>query len=105
MDNQGSTIKSRPKEFFLHFLAIITLYISAGSFITLLFQFWNYFLPDLAQNQYTYDSWLWPMRTAVASLIIVFPVFAGVSKFLQKLYAAEPVLRDLRVRRWLLNFT
>ena len=103
MDN--NTIKSRPKEFFLHLLAIVTLYISAGSFITLLFQFWNYFFPDLPQNQYEYDSWLWPMRMAVASLIIVFPVFSSISTYLEKLYKGEPGLKELRVRRWLLNFT
>ncbi len=103
MDNK--TIKSRPKEFFLHLLAIVTLYISAGSFITLLFQFWNYLLPDFAQEQYGYNNWIGPMRFAVASLIIVFPVFAGVSAFLEKLYKMEPDLRELRVRRWLLNFT
>lgn len=101
----NKTIKSRPKEFFLHLLAIVTLYISAGSFITLLFQFWNYLLPDFAQEQYGYNNWIGPMRFAVASLIIVFPVFAGVSAFLEKLYKMEPDLRELRVRRWLLNFT
>lgn len=104
MEN-NKTIKSRPKEFFLHLLAIVTLYISAGSFITLLFQFANYFFPDVAEMQYGYNSWIGPMRFAVASLIIVFPVFAGVSRYLEKLYKSEPDLRDLRVRRWLLNFT
>ncbi|MBU3934715.1 hypothetical protein KKC00_02000, partial [Patescibacteria group bacterium] len=92
MENvQTVSKRNLPRDVFLHFLAIITLYWSAVSFITLLFQYVNYFLPDpfMAGSDY----YLGPIRFAVSSLIIVFPVFIIISWFLNKIYIKEPRLR------------
>ena len=94
--------RNLPRDVFLHLLAIITLYWSAVSFITLLFQYVNHFLPDPLM---TSDYYLGPIRFAIASLIIVFPVFVTISWFLNRIYAREPQLREMKLRKWLIYFT
>lgn len=104
MENEIITPKRNlPRDVFLHFFAIITLYWSAVSFITLLFQFVNYFLPDLLMAGR--DYYLGPLRFAIASLIIVFPVFIFISWFLNRIYTREPQLREMKLRKWLIYFT
>ncbi len=92
-----------PRDVFLHLLAIVTLYWSAVSFITLLWQTINYFLPDVL-NYYP-GSVTEPLRFAVASLIIVFPVFLITSWYLNKIYRKESVVRESKIRKWLLYLT
>ncbi len=108
-----SSIKTGPKDVFLHLLAIITLYASAISFINLIFQFINIKFPDaLASPGYAYGGYDYALesaynsiRLAVATLIVVFPTFAITNRFLNKGYDAVPGRRNLRVRKWLVYFT
>ncbi len=103
---QIPNIKTSPRDFFLHLLAIITLYASAISFTTLLFQYINYFLPDpLTEGQYILEYITGAIRWSVASLIVIFPAYFFITRFLNKAYAATPYLRNLRIRRWLIYFT
>lgn len=108
MENQKSSPKelvpSAPKDVFLHLLSIISLYISAGSLIALLFQYINALFPD-ALSPYTYYSIAGPVRWSMASLIIVFPFFISVSWFLHKDLRKNPEKRELKIRKWLINFT
>jgi hypothetical protein len=94
-----------PRDLFLHLLAIVTLYWSAISFVTLLWQYINYYFPD-ALNRYVYMSGFnGTIRFAVSSLIIVFPIFILVSWFLNKIYRKEAVVRESRIRKWLIYLT
>lgn len=94
------------KEVFLHLLVIITLYASAASFVTLLFQYVDILLPDpLFTEGGSYALNRGPLRFAVSSLIVVFPVFLIVSRFLNKSYESDPEKRELRLRKWLVYFT
>lgn len=97
--------RTSPKEVFLHLLSIITLYFAAASFVTLLFQYVNILLPDALSSDYTYASYQGPLRFAVSSLIVVFPVLAAVMWFLNKGYVKEPARREMRLRKWLIYFT
>src|SRR3989344_4593419 len=97
--------RNTPRDVFLHLLAIVTLYWSAVSFITLLWQYINYFFPDILNRYYNQISFTVPIRFAVASLIIVFPVFILVSWYLNKVYAKEAVVRESKIRKWLLYLT
>lgn len=107
MENQTQIITKRnlPKEVFLHLLAVITLYWSAISFTTLLFQFINYFIPDALAQDYYPRIYLGPLRFAISSLIIVFPVFIFVSRVLYKSYIQDSEKREFKLRKWLLYFT
>ena len=92
-----------PRDLFLHLLAIVTLYWSAVSFVTLLWQYINYFFPDVL-NYYP-GSFNGPMRFAIASLIIVFPIFILVSWYLNKIYRREAIVRESKIRKWLIYLT
>jgi len=93
-----------PRDLFLHLLAIVTLYWSSISFVTLLWQFINYFFPDNLSYTY-YAGFSGPIRFAVASLIIVFPVFILVSWYLNTIYRKEAQVRESKIRKWLIYLT
>ena len=98
------TSKTLPKDFFLHLLAIIALYMSAASLMTLLFQYINVLFPDpLAYANYTGIAGA--IRYAMATLIIIFPVYIFVSKMLNGEYAVMPEKREYKLRKWLVYFT
>ncbi len=97
--------RNLPRDVFLHLLAMVTLYWSAVSFITLCWQYVNYFFPDILNYNYGYTGFAGPIRFAVSSLIIVFPVFILVSWFLNKIYAKESQVRESKIRKWLIYLT
>ncbi|MDP3785305.1 MAG: DUF5671 domain-containing protein [bacterium] len=101
-----ASAKAGPKDVFLHLLSIVALYVSAGSFIALLFQYINVFFPDpVDDGYYRLTSAYSGMRWSVAILVVVFPVYLWASQFLGKMYAALPERRELKTRKWLLYFT
>jgi hypothetical protein len=91
-----------PRDLFLHLLAIVTLYWSAISFVTLVWQFIDYFFPDALDY---YSNSLSLIRFNVSAIIIVFPVFIVVSWYLNKIYRREAEVRDSRIRKWLIYLT
>ena len=93
-----------PKDVFLHLFAIIALYISAGAFMSLIFDYINIYLPD-ALNSYETQAAYGSIRWAIASLVVVFPAYLYSSWALERGYAANPATRELRTRKWLIYFT
>jgi len=105
MENENTNMglkRNLPRDLFLHLLAIVTLYWSAISFTTLLWQFINYFFPDAL---YYYDSSASLIRFSVSSLVIVFPIFIIVSWYLNKIYRRESAVRESKIRKWLIYLT
>lgn len=104
---EAQKIRTTPKDFFLHLLSIIMLYASAIAFSTLLFQYINIAFPDIIQDGYLRPSNISKEigRGALATLIVVFPVYVWVSWFLNKSYNFNPEKRSLRIRKWLIYFT
>lgn len=99
-------VKTTPKDFFLHFLSIVSLYIAAVSFGVLLFQYIDRFFPDpLTDVYYAAQSSASAMRWALASLVIVFPVYIWISWYLARDIERHTEKRELRIRKWLLYFT
>jgi hypothetical protein len=99
--------KKSPKDFFLYLLSSVSLYYCAVWLITLYYQYINHLYPEIARNQYYYDSQALPtlMRWAIASLIIVFPVYIWVTRYLNKDTDKHPEKRELRIRKWLIYVT
>jgi hypothetical protein len=96
-----------PKDVFLHLLTMLALYFTAGSIITLLFQYVNVLIPDPLFSE-SYDgqrAYLGPLRFALSSLVITFPSFIGLSWLLHKGYKADSSRRATRLRKWLIYFT
>src|SRR3989344_3449397 len=94
--------KSGPKDVFMHLFSIILLYVSAGSFIALTFQFVNVVFPDPLNPYYDAGG---VIRWSLAILIIIFPVFLWAARFLERDMARTPEKADLKIRKWLLYFT
>lgn len=97
--------KTSPRDVFMHLLSIITLYISAGSFLALLFQYINVLWPDQLQGYYEARSAYSAIRWAIAALVVTYPVHLWIMWSLNKSYLAAPSKRNLRIRKWLIYFT
>lgn len=90
------------REAFMYLLTFLTLYISAFSFGTLLFQFINRVFPDPLRQ---YESSLSVIRSATSALIIAFPIFMLMSWLLLKTLEANPNKRGSKIRKWLTYIT
>ena len=104
MEQNNNLKRNTPRDLFLHFFVIITLYWSTVSFITLIWQYINYFFPDVLEYN-TYYTFSGPVRFALSSLIVIFPLFIFLSFYLNKIYIKEPDVRDSKIRKWLIYFT
>lgn len=106
ISTEARRVKAEPKDVFLHLLAIIALYAGAGAFLAMLFQYINVLIPDpLARDYYQLQSYYGGIRWSIALLIVIFPVYVWAGWYLNKIYSREPDKRNLRIRKWLLNFT
>jgi hypothetical protein len=92
-----------PRDFFLWTAATIALYVSVISLLALWFEFIDRLWGEA--SQYMYDPYSAGIRIAVASLVIVFPLYVY---FMRKLHEDIRIARErkeLWVRKWLLGFT
>ena len=96
--------KTTAKDFFLYLGAIVGLYWGAISLIQLVTEIINYRFPDAVNGYYSY-GYSGTMRYAIASLIIVFPIFILLSWLNQRGIVANPEKRELWIRRWLVMLT
>ncbi len=98
--------KTSAKDFFLHLLSIVTLYASAVSLGTVLFQIINITIPDpLETGFYSVQSAKEILRTGISTLIIFFPVLVWTNIYLSKMYLKNSEKRNIRIRKWLIYFT
>ena len=97
--------RTTPKDFFLQLAALVTLYVSASSVITLLFQIINSAFPDALSYNYYGDPYSTGMRLAIASLIIIFPIHILLMWLIGRDLNASPEKRELSIRKWLTFFT
>lgn len=89
--------------FFLSLGVLVTLITSVVSFLNLVFETLNKRFPDVlnASYEYGYATYQYEgIRTALATLIIVFPIYLAVSYFWNKLYKMELALWDEFFHRW-----
>jgi len=103
MENIETKIKTAPKDFFVFIGAMAALYGSAVSLINLLFEIINALFPD--PLSFNYDNFSSGMRWSIASLIIVFPIYIFLSRFINKDLAANFLKKNLGVRKWLTYLT
>ena len=89
---------------FLHLFSIVALYISAGAFMSLLFDYVNLWMPD-ALNPYEAQAAVGSIRWAISSLVVIFPAYIYTSWMLERGYAVNPATREMKTRKWLIYFT
>lgn len=99
--------KRRPyvsaQEAFTYLLTFLTLYVSAISFGTLLFQFINLALPD--PLEFNPERSLDALRQATAALMIAYPIFFLMTLRLRKAISKDPEKRGSKIRKWLTYIT
>jgi hypothetical protein len=95
--------KTTPKDFFLSLSAIICLYASIISLINLLFEVINTTFPD-ALDHYR-DPYSYSLRLSVATLVIIYPLYLVLMRWIRKDTETHPEKREIAVRRWLVIFT
>ena len=93
------------REAFLYLVMFSTLYFAAFNLGSLLFDIINRAFPDPASHDYYRDMFWDSIRWSISSLIIAFPVFLFISRFIGREVAANPVKRLSPVRRWLTYIT
>ena len=87
-------------------MSVITLYVSAGSVISLLFTYADKLFIDPLESSYLYyNGYAYAVRWPIALLIVVFPAFVWSVWYLNKGYSVNPEKKELRVRKWLLFLT
>src|SRR3989304_1633291 len=79
------------RDIFLQFLSSPSLYVAAGSFIALIFQYINS----------VFDS----IRWSISILIVIFPVYAWTLWFMDKGYKEVPERMAMKSRKWLVYLT
>lgn len=103
MEHTTMQAKATPKDFFLWAGAMLALYVSVFSLITLLFQYIDYAFPD-AVSSYTYygDPYSGAIRFAMSSLIVLFPTYVILMQIIRREAQADPSRLTVWVRRWAL---
>ena len=98
--------KTTAKDFFLYLSSFAALYASAISLISLLFTIINRAFPDNLNNYYfAYDPYSAGMRMAIATLVIIFPVYLFLASYLNRYLRTNPDRKDIPVRKWLTYLT
>lgn len=99
-----SSKNSSAKDFFLYLFATFLVYFLAINLISLLWQYVNYFFP--APYEYGYDGGTsGAMIFAVSSLLVLFPIYAIIMRFLGRDIDRHPEKKDFTPRRWLIYVT
>ena len=93
------------REAFLYLVLFASLYVAAWHLGSLLFDLINHAFPDPADPRYVAQGLGSSIRWATASVIIAFPVFLFVARYLARELARNPVKRLSAVRRWLTYLT
>ena len=94
------------REAFEYLVLFGTLYMSAFSLGTLLFQFINLALPDPLWSQAFIDERIPDtIRRSIAALVVATPIFLYVARINSRAIALSPLKRASPVRRWLTYLT
>jgi hypothetical protein len=94
-----------PKDFFFWTGAMIALYLSVFSLLALLFDYIDTAFPDPLTYSYDSDPYSGGIRLAIASLVVLFPVFLILMRLIRADIARNPEKKGLWVRRWALVLT
>jgi Domain of unknown function (DUF5671) len=95
MDNQT------PKHFVLQLGSLISLYISLGFILTLLFGIINLKFPDATEGYWAIESASSAVRLGIAMVIVFFPTYLILTRLVNKLRRQEKNSSYLTLTKWL----
>ena len=91
------------REAFLYLVSFIALYVSAFSFGAMLFGLIDHTFSDSPYRYVSYRSGV--QASAIASVIVAFPVYLVLMRWLARSVAMDPERRQSLIRRWLTYLT
>lgn len=100
---ENITIRSTPKDVFLHLFNIVTFYLSVIGFITLYIQYVDAVFPDALD--YYFTAIANRVRWSTSILFIATPAFLFTAWLFAKDLTKNPEKRELKLRKWLIYFT
>jgi len=104
-DDLGVLLKNMentPRNFALQLGALVALYASLASLITLLFSAVNLALPDPAESYWQAESAAESIRFAFATLVIFFPAYLVLTRYVNVIRRREAGGAYLALTRWLI---
>ncbi|MDP3697793.1 MAG: DUF5671 domain-containing protein [Candidatus Taylorbacteria bacterium] len=96
------SIKTTPRDFFMHLLVFAALYAGVVSFLALIFAYINVLFPD---NLGFFGNTSTEIIGPSSVLIVIFPVFILLSWLLGRDLSINPEKREMKFRKWLIYFT
>lgn len=96
---------SSAKDFFLHLLSSITLYMSAIAFLMIAYQLIGYLFPDASISAWQGDYSSETLRAGISMFLIAFPVFIGTRIFIANMYEKHSHKKSFALRKWLIYLT
>jgi len=102
-DHSTSKPKVTPKDFFLWAGAMVALYFSIGSFIALSFEYIERLVG--IGSLVGYNPYSGGLRFAIASLLVLFPVYIILTRLLNSDIRAHSEKKEIWVRKWLVFLT
>lgn len=93
------------KEAFWYLVLFTALYLTAIYLGTLLFQLINLAFPDPTESEYASRASRDLIRLSIAILVVAFPLFAFMNRFIGREVERDPGKRASKVRKWLTSIT
>lgn len=103
MPPSNNSVVTTAKDFFLHLASIVALYLSTWAILSLLFEIINFRFPDRLTSYI--DPYSTLIRIAIAMLIVVFPIYLLLTRYLRRDIERVPAKRDLPIRKLLVYLT
>jgi hypothetical protein len=100
---ENSSTRMSPKDFFLHLGAMVALYISSISLLALLFEIIDNAFPN--SLSYYGDPYSTGITLAIASLIIIYPLYLLFTWLVHNDYEKDDTKKNLGIRKWLVYLT
>ncbi len=100
--NQGNNLmenKIKALDVFVYLGIFITLVVSVTNLLQIIFAAVNRKFVDLLDYQGVMDVYNSDVRFAIASLVVVYPIYVGLSWFVAKDIVKNPYKRDLKIRK------
>lgn len=88
------------KDFFLNLGAIVSFYVLIISLVNLVFSIINYSFPDALNYYYVYQNYSSTARWTISSIVVVFPLYVFLAKYIAKDHIANPFKKDYWIKKW-----
>ncbi|MDP2683721.1 MAG: DUF5671 domain-containing protein [bacterium] len=98
-----NTLRSTPKDVFLHLFNIFTFYLSIVAFIMLLTNYVEALFPD--PLNYYFGRIHSAVRWGTSVILVALPAYIGTAWMFARDFAKVPAKRELKLRKWLVHFT